>query len=424
MLHSFSPQPSASTSSSTSSSSSSSIPEEWQWVLSLVDEAQLPKMGLPVRWKTTQGRQIKTAFDPVTLKTIDIETGEVTLHKHSPVGFITATAGHCSMPGTDHPAAVRYARFMEPALNAHLVADVRGNVLAPCIAHGDYVQVAALQSDHVHAKTLIEERQRNLIDQLNGDRTFAKTVMSLDGMDKFFVLIESEDRYYGTLFFYELYFNDIDNVWLICSACNLHKSDQEIIQWFKEQWLYGDEFLDYLGRVKDDGILLKTQTKQGLADVAIHWFWERHANYMSVSKRLLGRVVTPIQMLNQKVDYVIGQSKRVGNTRRSERLKASLDFRLALMETVAAMSGIDMPRTASESPHSSSDESTHWEVTDEKGERVPVTVEDYRAMTQSVILEVEPQLKTLMSCAVQRKKPLDDPIEEDTGSDVKRAKFT
>ena len=73
------------------------------------------------------------------------------------------------------------------------------------------------------------------------------------------------------MFYYELYFNDIDNLWLICNACNLQKSDSEIINWLSNQWLYGQKFLDYLGPLKDDAILKKTKNKRGLAEVAIQY---------------------------------------------------------------------------------------------------------------------------------------------------------
>ena len=63
-------------------------------------------------------------------------------------------------------------------------------------------------------------------------------------MDKFFIKVGN--TYYGTLFFYELYFNDIDNIWLICQACNLQKSDAEALNWIENQWPFKDEFLEYL----------------------------------------------------------------------------------------------------------------------------------------------------------------------------------
>ena len=236
--------------------------------------------------------------------------------------------------------------------------DARENQLAPCIAHGDYVLVEGLQSDHAQAKENILARQRLLIEELNNNPVLAKAIMELDGIEKFFVKAQfpgdSEKKYFGTLYFYELYFNDIDNIWLICQACNHQKSNEDVYKWFKDQWLYGEEFLNYLAskQKKDTGILEKTKDKQGLATVAIEWFWERHAHYMSNTQRLFQDIITPIQILNIKVDRVIGER----SAHRAERLQASLGLKVELMSTIAGAKGLGMPKGDSESEHESSDE--------------------------------------------------------------------
>ena len=115
------------------------IPEKWRWVRDLIDEAHLPNLGLPVKWDKTSKNDIMQAFDPTTGRIIDIRSGEVSKPKSSPVGFIMSTKDKNPIPGTQAPAAVRFSRYMQPCINDHLVKDTRGNTLAPCIAHGDYV---------------------------------------------------------------------------------------------------------------------------------------------------------------------------------------------------------------------------------------------------------------------------------------------
>jgi hypothetical protein len=250
------------------------IPEDWIWIKEIFDEAHLPQLGLPARWTQTQAKHMLEAFDPDTKKTINVNTEKAVKHKTSPVGFITSTSGKNPMPGSIKPAAVRYTRFMMPELNEHIVEDANGEKLAPCIVHGDYVQVEALQADHLQAKEIIMKRQKELVERLNKDEEFAAYVFNLPGIEKFFVKIDN--TIFGTLFYYELYFNDIDNIWLICEACNLHKSNKSSIPWLKGQWLYGEEFFDYLGNnVNNERILTKTQDGKGLAEVAIQWFWDR-----------------------------------------------------------------------------------------------------------------------------------------------------
>ncbi len=380
----------ASSSSSAAAESEYQLPEDWKWVLEIFDTAHLPKLGLPVRWDTTQKEHQKIVFDPETKETITIKTEKTTKPKKPPVGFIMSTTGYNPMPGTETPAAVRYERFQEPKLNEQMLQSASGDKLIPCLVHGDYVKVESLQADHMQAKENIMKRQKALVDKLNSDPEFAKFIMEQDGMEKFFIKVK--DKYYGTLFFYELYFNDIDNIWLICQACNLQKSNQETLDWLKDQWLYGEEFLEYLARHegKDDRILKKTEDMKGLAQVAIDWFWDRHANYISITKKLLKDVATPVQVLNIKLDRVIGTLSK----KRAARLQASMDFRLALLTLFANVKGFDMPRTDSESPHPSSDEDSYLKL---EGTTEKMTVAEYRVATARAALK----LKETMAKIVQ-----------------------
>lgn len=122
------------------------MPENWKWILNVVDEAHLPKLGLPVRWhKKTEHEHIKQVYDPTRKEFIDSETLTITKHKESPIGFITSTKDNNPMPGTTTPAAVRYDRYKDPELNERIITDAQGDELIPCLAHGDYVKVEALQ---------------------------------------------------------------------------------------------------------------------------------------------------------------------------------------------------------------------------------------------------------------------------------------
>ncbi len=389
------------------------LPENWKWVLEILDAAHLPSLGLPVQWKTTQAKHEKVVFDPETKKVIDVKTEKTSQPKKSPVGFIMSTLGHNVMVGTETPAAVRFERFHEPKLHTNIIKNAQGDLLVPCLVHGDYVKVESLQADHMHAKENIINRQKDLVKKLNDDQEFAKFIMKQDGMEKFFVNVK--DQYYGTLFFYELYFNDIDNIWLVCQACNLHKSNKETLDWLKNQWLYGEEFMDYLTRkgIKDDGILKKTQDKKGLAEVAIDWFWDRHANYISVTKELLKNVEIPIQILNMKLDRVIGMFSQ----KRTERLQASIDFRLALLSSFATYEGFDMPRTNSESPQRSSSDDDFY-LKDEKGKKLspPPTKEEYSEVAQQFTKDAPKLIRDTLLVKIREKtlnrpKAIDSKLE-------------
>lgn len=206
---------------------------------------------------------------------------------------------------------------------------------------------------------------------LNKDKKFAESMMKLRGMDKFFV--EVEGKFYGTLFFYELYFNDIENIWLICSACNLGKSNHDPIKWLKEQWLFGPEFIDYLGKVNDEGILKKVQSKKGLALVAINWFWDRHANYITTLKKIEG-MVRHLKILNKKVDVIIG----AGKVKRAQRYLAHLDFRTEVVMNFLKAKGFKPPRTDSESVEIDSQSSDHVALEGSDSDSLKPSVEQFR----------------------------------------------
>lgn len=367
-----------------------SLPVGWEWVRDVVDAAHLPHLALPVQWDTTQEKHAKIAFDPTSKTTVNISTGKKTMDDSNSVGFIMATKGRNPMPGTQTPASVRYTRYMDPCLQEALVKGATGSISVPCIAHGDYVKVESLAADHLEAKEKIITRQKTLVNKLNEDSDFAEFLLQQPGMNKFFV--KFDNSYYGTLLFYELYFNDIDNIWLICDACNLQKSNQETLDWLGNQWLYGQEFLDYLAKlqIQEQGILTKSQDKKGLAKVAIEWFWKRHANYVSSAKRLYQNVVVPIQILNIKVDHVAGS----GNQARTERLQTSLMTQILLAEGML-QAKIGMPKGQHESPHSSSnDEHRLSPFTDEQGRIMPVDATTYQEVSQEYARELPGELET------------------------------
>lgn len=270
-------------------------------------------------------------------------------------------------------------------LSSHSVTNATGKTCVPCIAHGDFVLVESLQADHVDAKSTIMQRQQNLVNKLNEDEAFAKFLLSQPGMSKFFVYIDNPTfgptGYYGTLFFYEFFFNDIDNIWLICDACNLHKSNAEALAWFEKQWLYGQGFLEYIADATNNNntaLIQKVKKKQGLAEVAIEWFWSNRANYISVAKNFYENVKIHIDILNQELVILRNSA---GETQRYLRKLASLEAKINYLTKINTAT-IAMPRADNESVCSGSNEGDYIKVTDPNtGERVDVTEEQYRAAT-------------------------------------------
>ena len=77
--------------SSSSEGSGSKIPIGWEWVLDIVDEANLATLGMPVSWeKSTETEHARIPINPITGKRIDIYSGKDKAYKVK-VGFINST---------------------------------------------------------------------------------------------------------------------------------------------------------------------------------------------------------------------------------------------------------------------------------------------------------------------------------------------
>jgi hypothetical protein len=297
-----------------------------------LNEFKLPSI-MPPQWGKTAKKHASMAYDPDKKKSFDLDSEEVDTYKEHPFKNLI-TIKNSSIQGTKSPAISRLERYNELKEQNQLIVDENDKILAPCLAHGDYVEIASLQSDHIQPKADILERQKETVNILNQNPEFAEKVMALDGMDRFFVKADFEsknqdedentndnevrnkgkekaERYYGTLFFYEVYFNEIDNLWLICQACNLHKGKKDTLKWLTEQWAYGEKFFSYLERriTKDHSLLDKLNTGEGLATVAIKWFWKYHNEYITTCKSLIQDINVPIKILGRKIERNIENGK-------------------------------------------------------------------------------------------------------------------
>jgi hypothetical protein len=225
----------------------------------LSDEAQLPLDGLPKRWSTsTQDKHMKTPLDPKSVEDIS---------------FIDQTQGGHS---------VTISRLNEMKESGLLSVNARNEVIAPCFVSGEYVIVKSLEADHAQSKEDIFKRQLALIAKMNEDKDFADRLMKVPNASNLFIDTSPPNGHYkGSQFFYELYYNDINNIWLICHHCNNTKNAKEFISWIEKQWMYGKAFIDFLNdeKVHDSAILLKVgDDKKGLAETAIKWFATNQKN--------------------------------------------------------------------------------------------------------------------------------------------------
>lgn len=326
-------------------------------------EARLPSTYLPSNWSKTSLKRANMLYDPDNRLIIEIKrtndelTGKTSIEvigtsqlKAPPAAFISSTEGKHPMPGTDTPAVVRSERYEELKAKGAVTKDAQENHLIPCVIHGDFIQIEAAQSDHLQPIQKIIQRQQYLINRLNEDKDFANEIMELPNMEDFFVSFNG--KILGTKLFYDFYYNDIDNIWLICQACNLHKSSESPIKWLEEKWLYGKQFQQHvkdLGGVQNDGILIKIAGK-GLAEVAIEWFWKNQSRYIENIKNLRENTINRIDKYNQKAARLVAD----GDLRKANEYYTKAEVRIILSNAMAHASGIDSAKTSGDSTPSSS----------------------------------------------------------------------
>jgi hypothetical protein len=73
------------------------------------------------------------------------------------------------------------------------------------------------------------------------------------------------------------YSNNISNLMLLCSACNLQKSDDNIVGWYRDNPLYGEPFINNeIDITNKEYVIFQTKHRQGLGVAARDWFNEYH----------------------------------------------------------------------------------------------------------------------------------------------------
>lgn len=339
----------------------------------LSTETQLPNFLATNFVADTANKHAAIAYDPTTKIATNIKTNDVKEYKKSdPIKFIPSSE---SMTGTNAPAAARKHRHMENIDNDDIIINTQNKEHVICMAHGDMVQIEALQADHADSADAILARQEILVEKLNENREFAEQVMAQPDSEKFFALING--KYQGTQYFYERYYNDINNIWLICQACNLHKTNKDPKDWFLQNKMFGEAFLKYiddLGGLKGEGLILKVgDNHKGLAETAISWFQEKQADFLKNKKLLYRDVIFDIENIILQAAHEVSK----GCTEKSKVHFAQAQFKIAIHNISKNIKfGIHIEGATPPSSQSS--------TSDEDNEKLSVTVEDHQTFIDSL----------------------------------------
>jgi hypothetical protein len=157
----------------------------------------------------------------------------------------------------------------EHAAKSELAGDFLANTagLRYCVADGEVGKIGLFDIDHTHAFSDIEKKQKALLVHLNdpANADFAEGFLSAGGIAQYFGK-HPDGKIKGTRRFFKLCYNDIDNLLLLCHACNMHKSNKESLEWFgKQEPFLGGKFVKAVNDAGGlyDGIIVKKVMEKG-----------------------------------------------------------------------------------------------------------------------------------------------------------------
>src|SRR3989339_298612 len=177
-----------------------------------------------------------------------------------------------------------------------------------CMVSGEFVLTSGVDVDHAIAYSQIRRRQLAFLALLNEQAEFAETFLTQPDMDNYFGRNES-GVIQGRGYFYKACYNDLDNLWLLCHACNVEKSDQEALTWFaKQEPYFGEAFVkcveeagglhagllidrvyydtgtDTKFLIGEKEVTLHEGESQGLGQFVRNWFFEHFKEHYEIHK--------------------------------------------------------------------------------------------------------------------------------------------
>lgn len=153
-----------------------------------------------------------------------------------------------------------------------------------CMSHGDYTLQSGTDIDHATPFAVMRVRQEKLLDFLNskdinleflnGFLHCTEQNKSLDTISDYFQCDAKDKKIKGTWYFHKLCYNDIENLTLMCHACNICKNSTDLITWLAhddQEPFFGKAFLkdvEQCGGVYD-GVILQKVCKPSLQPLSL-----------------------------------------------------------------------------------------------------------------------------------------------------------
>ncbi len=169
-------------------------------------------------------------------------------------------------------------------------------------ANGDYYRVGDLQADHLVTAEKIFERLLEMVEAMNLDPVFAAQRMAHPESQNYFFK-DSDGQYHGTKYLYQIYFNAIDNLWLLSTSANTTATGKgtQGPEWLDTHPMFGQRFLDEVGPLDNSTIIPLTSRGEMLAKVAREWFVKTYCASIEAGSHIKKEVAEPIRTLTDRL---------------------------------------------------------------------------------------------------------------------------
>lgn len=156
--------------------------------------------------------------------------------------------------------------------------------------HGD------LHADHLQSAESLIERQKEMILAMNVDPLFAEEVFPIGSQSSYFIR-NSLGKISGSKYFFMVYHNCVDNLWLISAAENSGsgKGGQDAIQWLEKHDRFGRGFFESLSGKIDKTKILYMADGKILAAKAKEWFKLQYKDEIFLDSAIKVGIIRPMK---------------------------------------------------------------------------------------------------------------------------------
>jgi hypothetical protein len=272
-------------------------------------------------------------------------------------------------------------------------------------ADADIYSVGDLQADHLQPSEQIIERQLEMLEAMNIDPEFAKEVQKHSESTAFFKKKE-DGMFYGTKYFYMLYHNCINNLWLISTSANTGtgKGNQDPIIWLKKHERFGEPFFSAIGgqaSINKSTILYLTQGGEMLAVAARKWFLNTYRNEITAAHYVREEILKPLKGNLQTLAQLPQEESEQAERKKRKKIIKTM-AKMVMAKILIAESSSESPTHSDTSPNKSSSPEGYAEINPENLDLMEETGTSLvapfkKSVQEKMVLDYKKTQKTLLS---------------------------